>query len=120
MQTKEEALEKLKKSDFRTSFHLTENDRNYVKEKGMETIRRHAEDFIEKRLSPAVISNDGRQTPMRSHPVFKAQHACACCCRGCLNKWYRVPKGIELTKDQQRRIVDLIMAWIEHEMNDNK
>lgn len=120
MQTKEEALEKLKKSDFRAGFHLTESDRNYVREKGMETIRRHAEDFIEKRLSPADIPNDGRQTPMRGHPVFKAQHACACCCRGCLNKWYRVPKGIELTKDQQRRIVDLIMAWIEHEMNDNK
>lgn len=120
MQTKEEALEKLKKSDFRAGFHLTESDRNYVREKGMETIRRHAEDFIEKRLSPADIPNDGRQTPMRGHPVFKAQHACACCCRGCLNKWYQVPKGVELTKDQQRRIVNLLMAWIEREMKDVK
>ena len=25
--------------------------------------------------------------------MFIAQHACACCCRGCLNKWYRVPQG---------------------------
>ena len=23
--------------------------------------------------------------------VFVAQHATACCCRGCLEKWYRVP-----------------------------
>jgi hypothetical protein len=36
---------------------------------------------------------------MRGHPVFIAQHACACCCRGCLEKWYRIPRGIPLTED---------------------
>lgn len=116
MQTIDQALEKLKKSDFRAKFHLDSKDRSYIKEKGMETIRSHAEDFVAKRLAPAVIPNDGRQTPMRGHPVFKAQHACACCCRGCLNKWYRVPKGVELTEDQQRRLVNLLMAWIQREM----
>ena len=116
MQTIDQALEKLKKSDFRAKFHLDSKDMSYIKEKGMETIRRHAEDFVAKRLAPAVIPNDGRQTPMRGHPVFKAQHACACCCRGCLNKWYRVPKGVELTEDQQRRLVNLLMAWIQREM----
>lgn len=116
MQTIDQALEKLKKSDFRSKFHLDSKDRTYIEEKGMEIIRRHAEDFVAKRLAPAVIPNDGRQTPMRGHPVFKAQHACACCCRGCLNKWYRVPKGVELTQDQQRRLVNLLMAWIEREM----
>lgn len=115
MQTIEQALEKLKKSDFRAKFHLNEKDRKYIEEKGMETIRSHAEDFIAKRLAPANIPNDGKQTPMRGHPVFKAQHACACCCRGCLNKWYRVPIGIELTENQQRRLVNLLMAWIEKE-----
>ncbi|MBO6167284.1 MAG: DUF4186 family protein, partial [Kiritimatiellae bacterium] len=55
--------------------------------KGLETIRSHCEDFIRTRLAPANPSNDGKQTPMRGHPVFKAQHACACCCRDCLAKW---------------------------------
>ena len=86
-----EALEKLKKSNFRSSFHLTKKDREYIESKGIEVIRSHAYDFIRKRLAPAYIPNDGEQTPMRGHPVFKAQHAVACCCRGCLNKWYRVP-----------------------------
>lgn len=117
MQTIDQALEKLKQSQFRSGFHLDDKDLNYIQEKGMETIRKHAEDFIAKRLAPAVIPNDGRQTPMRGHPVFKAQHACACCCRGCLNKWYRVAKGLELTQDQQRRLVNLLMAWIERERN---
>lgn len=120
MQTKKEALEKLKKSRFRAGFHLDEKDRVYIQQKGLETIRSHASDFIRKRLAPAVIPNDGRQTPMRGHPVFKAQHACACCCRGCLNKWYKVPVGVELTEDQQERIVGLLMMWIKIEMQEKK
>ena len=59
-----------------------------------------------------------KQTPMHGHPVFLAQHACACCCRGCLSKWYHVPKGIELNDRQQEQIVNLLMAWIEHQMRD--
>lgn len=116
MQTINEALEKLSKSKFRSSFHLNEKDKAYIKDKGMETIRSHAADFIRTRLAPAVIPNDGKQTPMRGHPVFKAQHACACCCRGCLSKWYKVPKDKELSDSQQEKIVNLLMAWIEKEI----
>ncbi len=116
MQTVDEALEKLSKSKFRSSFHLSEKDKAYIKEKGMEQIKLHAEDFIEKRLAPEFIPNDGKQTPMRGHPVFVAQHACACCCRGCLFKWYKVKKGKALTKAQQEKIVNLLMRWIEKEV----
>lgn len=115
MQTIDEALRKLKKSQFRAKIHLSYSDRKYIEQNGMKTIRTHAEDFIAKRLAPEKIPNDGKQTPMKGHPVFKAQHACACCCRRCLNKWYRVPENTELTKEQQRRIVNLLMAWIEKE-----
>ncbi|MDO4845018.1 MAG: DUF4186 domain-containing protein [Oscillospiraceae bacterium] len=113
MATIEETLERLHHSAFRAKFRLTEKDRQYIAEKGMETIRSHAADFIRQRLAPASIPNDGKQTPMRGHPVFLAQHACACCCRGCLEKWYRVPKGRALTPDEQTRIINLLMAWIE-------
>ena len=118
MQTIEEALAKLEKSPFRSRFALSEKDKAYIREKGMGVIRSHAEDFVRKRLAPAFIANDGKQTPMRGHPVFVAQHACACCCRGCLNKWYGVKKGVELTPLQQRKIVDLLMAWIEKKAAD--
>ena len=117
MATIDEALAKLQKSAFRAKFHLTEKDKQYVKNKGMDTVREHAADFVRQRLAPAVIPNDGKQTPMRGHPVFVAQHACACCCRGCLNKWYKVPIGTELTENQQERIVNLLMAWIDCQMN---
>ena len=120
MQTIEEALNKLSKSKFRSSFHLTKKEREYVMSKGYDIIENHARDFIEKRLAPAYISNDGSQTPTKGHPVFKAQHACACCCRGCLNKWYKVPKNLELSRAQQEKIVRLRMAWINAEMSKNK
>ena len=66
-------FERLAKSDFRSRFHLSKKDREYVMEKGLPTIRKHAEDFVAKRLAPAIIPNDGKQTPMRGHPVFLAQ-----------------------------------------------
>ena len=113
MATIEQTLTRLQHSPFRARFHLSENDKQYIAEKGLDTIRAHAEDFVYTRLAPAVIPNDGKQTPMRGHPVFIAQHACACCCRGCLEKWYRVARGTELTAAQQQKIVNLLMAWIE-------
>lgn len=118
MQTIDEALYKLKKSDFRSRFHLKQKDIDYINEKGMNKIRSHAEDFVRTRLAPKYIPNDGKQTPMRGHPVFIAQHACACCCRGCLNKWYRVAKDKQLNEVEQQKIVNLLMAWIEREYND--
>lgn len=118
MQTREQALYKLRRSRFRSSFHLKEKDKAYVREKGMDTIRKHAQDFVRQKLAPAHPLHDGKQTPMHGHPVFIAQHATACCCRGCLNKWYRVPEGVPLTQQQQEKIVNLIMAWIEKEMKE--
>lgn len=116
MQTIDEALYKLSRSNFRAKFKLSKKDVEYINQKGIDTIRSHAEDFIRTRLAPSYIKNDGKQTPMRGHPVFIAQHACACCCRGCLNKWYRVPVNRELTDVQQQKIVNLLMAWIERQI----
>ena len=105
-------LQRLARSDFRSRFRLDAQSLAYIQEKGTDTIRRHAADFIAARLAPAEPENDGRQTPMRGHPVFIAQHATATCCRGCLEKWHHIPHGTALTAAQQAWIVGLIMAWI--------
>ncbi len=112
MQTIGQALDRLERSAFRSRFRLSEKDRRYLEEKGTEVIRRHAEDFVRQKLAPAEPANDGRQTPMRGHPVFLAMHATACCCRGCLEKWYHVPRHRELTEEEQEAIVRILMAWI--------
>lgn len=113
----DEIFDRLSKSDFRNKFKLSPKDRLYLEQKGFDTIRSHAVDFIAKRIAPADIPNDGKQTPMRGHPVFTAQHATATCCRGCINKWHKFPKYVQLTKEQQKYLVDLIMEWIKRQVN---
>lgn len=108
---------RLAKSTFRSRFHLSQKDRDYISAKGLDTIRRHARDFVAKRLAPAVIPNDGKQTPMRGHPVFLAQHATGCCCRGCFAKWHHIPAGRTLTKEEQNYAVSVLMAWIEKQIS---
>ena len=63
---KTDLFERLSKSEFRSRFHLRDAERSYLQEKGMDTIRSHAEDFVRMRLAPAVIPNDGKQTPIPS------------------------------------------------------
>ena len=119
MQTIDQALAKLQKSAFRRRFHLSVADKAYIADKGLATIRLHAADFVRQRLAPAQITNDGHQTPMRGHPVFIAQHATSCCCRKCLHRWYHLPLGIALTAEQQEKIVNLLMAWLQQQMEDD-
>lgn len=102
----------LHQSTFRRRFRLRGADLAYQRAKGMETVLRHADEMIAARLAPAEPPNDGRQTPMRGHPVFLAQHATATCCRGCLAKWHRIPRGRELTPQERAYVVSIIERWI--------
>src|SRR5262245_19289869 len=95
-------------SRFRSRFKLGSKELSYLKSKGLPTILTHARDFIAQRLAPANPANDGKQTPMRNHPVFIAQHATATCCRGCLEKWHGIPRGKELTDMQCKYCVSMI------------
>lgn len=115
----EDIFGKLSRSKFRSSFHLSKKDKEYVNNKGLDKIREHAYDFIKKRLAPSQILNDGKQTPMRGHPVFIAQHATATCCRGCLYKWHKIKAGTNLSCEQIEYIVNVIMKWIIAEMNND-
>lgn len=112
----ESLFERLSESKFRSGFRLGKKEIQYAEEKGRDTIRLHAQEFVRKRLAPAEIANDGRQTPMRGHPVFLAQHATGTCCRGCLYKWHRIEKGRELSEEEQAYIVSVICEWIARQM----
>lgn len=118
--TKEEwytqLFERLGQSKFRSRFHLKQADIDYINNKGLDKIEEHAREFIAKREAPAVIPNDGKQTPMRGHPVFIAQHATAICCRECIRKWHKLQPGRELSQIQQDYLVDVIMTWIRQEL----
>lgn len=103
---------RLARSRFRSRFRLNERDAAYAAERGLATLREHAREFVGARLAPARPRSDGRQTPMRGHPVFVAQHATATCCRGCLRKWHAIPPGRPLDDDEIAYVVAVILAWL--------
>ena len=108
----DELFEALAESRFRRKFALGKRDRDYLAAKGMATVLAHARSLIAERLAPAKPRNDGKQTPMRGHPVFVAQHATATCCRGCLAKWHSIEAGRALSEEEQRHVVAAIERWL--------
>lgn len=111
-----QVLARLSRSAFRSRFHLSRADVDYARSRGRDTVVAHAHDLLGGRIAPAHPHNDGRQTPMRGHPVFVAQHATATCCRGCVAKWHHIPQGRELTPAELDHLVDVVIAWIEREL----
>ena len=111
-------LSALSKSKFRSKFKLSQKDRDYIAAKGLETIQDHAYQFIISRVAPDFPKNDGKQTPMRNHPVFIAQHATATCCRGCIRKWHGIEKGRALSEAEVDFIEALIMGWIKRQYDE--
>ncbi len=107
----------LGRSAFRARFRLGPKERVYLDDRGLATVLDHAADFVAKRLAPAAPPNDGKQTPMRGHPVFIAQHATATCCRSCLAKWHGVPAGRRLDDEEQRHVVAVIARWLKDGMS---
>ncbi|MCX5647006.1 MAG: DUF4186 domain-containing protein [Phycisphaerae bacterium] len=112
MRDLDDLFEALGRSEFRRRFRLRDKEAAYLRDKGLDTVLAHARDFVDKRLAPAEPANDGRQTPMRNHPVFIAQHATATCCRGCLEKWDNIPKGRALSDREVQYIVAVIRHWL--------
>ena len=106
----EELFKRLASSRFRNSFRLGKSDQRYLHDRRLPVVLDHARRFVQQRLGAANPQNDGKQTPMRGHPVFVAQHATGTCCRSCLKKWHGISKGAKLEPDE----IDYIVAVIEH------
>lgn len=102
----------LARSKFRSRMRLGAKERAYLDEKTLPVVLEHGRRFVRERLAPAEPRSDGRQTPMRSHPVFVAQHATATCCRGCLAKWHFIAKGRMLTDEETDYVLQVIERWL--------
>jgi hypothetical protein len=102
----------LARSPFRSRFRLNSLDRAYLRSRGLKMVLEHGRRLLEQRLAPAAPRNDGRQTPYKGHPIFVAQHATATCCRGCLEKWHRIPKGQALTAEEQAHVLAALERWL--------
>ena len=112
MQVDNRLFERLAKSRFRSGFRLKGKELDYLRSKGLDVILLHGRDFLTERLKPALIKNDGKQTPMKNHPFFIAQHATGMCCRKCLEKWHGIKRGRELTDDEIEYLLSVSSVWL--------
>lgn len=111
----DDVFEALGRSAFRRRFHLGAHERRYLAAKGMAAVMDHARDFIDRRLAPADPVNDGKQTPLRGHPVFVAQHATATCCRACLEKFHGIGRGRALEETERGHVAAAVERWLNSE-----
>ncbi len=102
----------LGRSKFRRRQRLDAKDRAYLESKSLAVALEHGRRFVRERLAAAEPKNDGRQTPMRGHPVFVAQHATAACCRGCLAKWHDIARGRPLSEEQVEYLLRVLERWL--------
>ncbi len=115
MRNLDQVFSALRRSRFRQRFHLDEDERLYLHRQGLAKVLEHAKTFIQSRLAPATPRKDGRQTPWRGHPVFVAQHATGTCCRSCLEKWHRLPKGRPLEPTEVEYVLSMLEKWLRME-----
>jgi len=108
----DEVFRRLSESAFRRKFRLQGRELAYLQTWGLPHVMKQAEEILRKRVAPAGIANDGRQTPWRNHPVFVAQHATATCCRGCLEKTHGISKGHDLTGEEIAHALAVIERWL--------
>ena len=133
------AFQKLAKSKFRSRFRLSESDRKYISDKGIETIRSPSLTLRGCRFPMGRDARHAAGMPLRglhSHaprPSESAQRRQADAdartprVQGATRlrlllprlpvKWWKVPKETAIPPERQSRIVDFLMAWIERQLN---
>jgi hypothetical protein len=119
MRDPDELISSLAGSAFRSRFKLSNSEQFYLEEKSLTVVLQHAETFFRERLSAARPERDGKQTPMRGHPVFVAQHATATCCRKCLENWHHIPQGVPLQEEHIGYMVTVVGRWLEVQRPDS-
>lgn len=109
---------KLARSKQIDSLEMGEPEKEYVHSRGLDILTLHATDFVRKRIAPAEPKNDGRQTPLKGHPVFIAQHATGTSDREKLEKFHGIKAGIELGDKEIGYVVSVIIRWIKEQAGD--
>ncbi|MDE0230335.1 MAG: DUF4186 family protein [Spirochaetaceae bacterium] len=109
----------LKNEMIRHFFFHREIDERAVRHgqrKGRIQLKEAARHRLSKYLAPATPARDGRQTPFEGNAIYYAQHATATCCRTCLEYWHDIPKGRELTAEEQAYCAALVDLYLDERL----
>ena len=109
--------EKLTK-DGRTKFVLGEPEQEYVTSRGMDILRLHATDFVNKRLLLPTQKMMDAKPPQRVILSLLPNMPLVATTEMDWSTFYNIPKGEPLTEDQVKMIVDVILRWIEENLDD--
>jgi hypothetical protein len=112
-----DVMSELEKSNFRNSFHLTRTEKEFLKNRSIESIAQDVYSVLLKRIKDpkAYGFSDGKQTPFTGW-IFKSQHATATCCRKCISKWHKIPIVNPLTDKELKHVLIIILRWISKEI----
>lgn len=80
--------------------------------RGLTQINEDAQSAVRHSIAPAKPFRDGYQTRFDGDIIQYAQHATATCCRKCLERWYGIPQGRELTQEEISFCVNLMMQYV--------
>jgi hypothetical protein len=85
---------------------------NYARRKGTKGLDTAAEKRIRQSLGAADPVFDGRQTGKSGNPLLYAQHACASCCRKCVEYWHGIEQHRALSGEEIQYLKLLLMLYI--------
>ena len=115
-ETYAQMLVRLLCSNFRSRFHLKAQDKQYIHEKGWNTIADHAADFVSRRLAPAEPKNDGKQTPCAGIRCSSRSTLPPAAAGAVWRSGTAFLQGVPLSAEQQVYIVGMLMSWMRREM----
>jgi hypothetical protein len=95
---------------------IDEKAQLHARRKGVSKLREAAQQRILSSVGGSTPFRDGQQTPMDGNILYYAQHATASCCRSCIEYWYDIPKGRELTAEEVLYFVELVMRFVAERM----
>ena len=91
---------------------LDETAVNHARRKGRAGMREAAVNRLRQSVGPSHPYRDGIQTPKMGNVLYYAQHATATCCRKCIEVWYGIPQGRELTEEELRYLTELVLLYV--------
>jgi Domain of unknown function (DUF4186) len=89
---------------------------NYARRKGINGLAVAAERRVRRSLAPADPPFDGRQTGKSGNPLFYAQHACAVCCRKCMEYWHGIEQHRPLSEEEIGYFKELLLVFVKERL----
>lgn len=112
-------LDRLAKSKFRSRFKLRAKELKYIKDKGLDTIRSHACDFIRDRVAPLNLQMMANKPQCENTRYLSLSTQPPPVAAAVSKNGISSPQHRELTQSEQEYLVSIIMEWINRQINSN-